>query len=73
MKTSDGDRTDLVPVHGGLSSPVDRVIPLRERKGLLAESIDMPSVTTVAHEGGYLARSQHDLERLYNLICFKNL
>ena len=26
---------DLVPVHGGLADPVDRVVPLKERKAFL--------------------------------------
>ena len=29
---------DLVPVHGGLAEPVDRVVPLKDRKGFLAEA-----------------------------------
>jgi sulfate adenylyltransferase len=34
----------LVPVHGGLSAPVDRSLPLTRRKALLAESASMPSI-----------------------------
>ena len=30
--------SDLVPVHGGLDAPVDRVVPLKERKRFLAEA-----------------------------------
>jgi hypothetical protein len=30
-----GSRSDLVPVHGGLAEPVDRVVPLAERSRLL--------------------------------------
>jgi len=35
---------DLVPVHGGLEAPVDRVIPLNQRKQLLAEAEGLPGV-----------------------------
>ncbi len=35
---------DLVPVHGGLSEPVDRTVPLSGRKALLAEAASLPSV-----------------------------
>jgi sulfate adenylyltransferase len=35
---------DLVPVHGGLDEPVDRVVPLKERKRFLAETEGLPSV-----------------------------
>ena len=37
-------RADLVPVHGGLAEPVDRVAPLSERAKLLAEAAKLPSV-----------------------------
>jgi sulfate adenylyltransferase len=33
---------DLVPVHGGLDAPVDRVVPLKERKRFLAEAERLP-------------------------------
>lgn len=33
---------DLVPVHGGLAAPVDRVVPLKERKRFLAEAERLP-------------------------------
>jgi sulfate adenylyltransferase len=33
---------DLVPVHGGLAEPVDRVVALKERAGLLAEAARLP-------------------------------
>ncbi len=32
----------LVPVHGGLAEPVDRVLPLTERKQLLADAQSLP-------------------------------
>jgi sulfate adenylyltransferase len=35
---------DLVPVHGGLSEPVDRIIPLKERRRFLAEAEKLPSL-----------------------------
>lgn len=38
------DEADLVPVHGGLASPVDRVVPLKERARLLAEAERLPSI-----------------------------
>jgi sulfate adenylyltransferase len=40
-KTKNGD---LVPVHGGLSEPVDRVVPLNRRSAFLAEAEQLPSV-----------------------------
>ena len=33
---------DLVPVHGGLSEPVDRTVPLKVRKRFLAEASGLP-------------------------------
>ena len=33
---------DLVPVHGGLAEPVDRVVSLKERKAFLAEAEALP-------------------------------
>jgi len=35
---------DLVPVHGGLAEPVDRVVPLRDRKKFLADAEGEPRV-----------------------------
>lgn len=35
---------DLVPVHGGLDAPVDRTIPLSERKAFLVEASALPSI-----------------------------
>ncbi|MFP8879589.1 MAG: sulfate adenylyltransferase [Myxococcota bacterium] len=35
---------DLVPVHGGLDVPVDRTVPLGQRKVFLAEASQLPSV-----------------------------
>ena len=35
---------DLVPVHGGLAEPVDRVVPLAERSKLAAEAGNLPSI-----------------------------
>jgi sulfate adenylyltransferase len=34
----------LVPVHGGLAEPVDRVVPLSERSKLVAEAAKLPSI-----------------------------
>lgn len=34
----------LVPVHGGLDVPVDRMLKLSRRKALLAEAADMPKI-----------------------------
>ena len=46
MKESDwkptGSGGDLVPVHGGLAEPVDRVVPLAERARLLREAEKLP-------------------------------
>jgi sulfate adenylyltransferase len=39
---------DLVPVHGGLAAPVDRVVALRDRKAFLAEAEAFPSVVVTA-------------------------
>ncbi len=35
---------DLVPVHGGLDRPVDRTVPLKYRRELLAEARSLPAV-----------------------------
>ena len=35
---------DLVPVHGGLAAPVDRVVPLKERARFLVEAERLPSI-----------------------------
>jgi sulfate adenylyltransferase len=37
-----GQGGDLVPVHGGLAEPVDRVVPLAERARLLREAAKLP-------------------------------
>ena len=37
-------RPDLVPVHGGLAEPVDRIVPLKERKLFLAEAQGLPQL-----------------------------
>jgi sulfate adenylyltransferase len=37
-------KADLVPVHGGLAEPVDRVVPLKERARLLAEAERLPAI-----------------------------
>ncbi len=34
----------LVPVHGGLAEPVDRILPLTERKQLLADAERLPAI-----------------------------
>ena len=34
----------LVPVHGGLSEPVQRILTLRERKQLLADAERLPRI-----------------------------
>ena len=48
---------DLVPVHGGLDAPVDRIIPLSERKAFLAEASGLPSLRV----------SRADLSTLYRI------
>jgi sulfate adenylyltransferase len=35
---------DLVPVHGGLDAPVDRVVPLSQRSALRREASSLPSI-----------------------------
>ncbi|MSQ01719.1 MAG: sulfate adenylyltransferase [Myxococcales bacterium] len=35
----------LVPVHGGLDAPVDRILPYSKRTALLAESASMPRIS----------------------------
>jgi len=37
-------RNDLVPVHGGLSEPVDRIVSLNKRSGFLAEATALSSI-----------------------------
>jgi sulfate adenylyltransferase len=39
---------DLVPVHGGLDEPVDRIVPLKQRSSFLAEAGSMPSIRVTA-------------------------
>jgi len=39
-----GANGDLVPVHGGLLEPVDRVVPLSERSRLTREAAGLPSL-----------------------------
>ncbi len=41
---SGAQRKDLVPVHGGLAEPVDRVVPLSQRKKLLSEAARLPQL-----------------------------
>ncbi|MCZ6463703.1 MAG: sulfate adenylyltransferase [Proteobacteria bacterium] len=38
------DGADLVPVHGGLDEPVDRIVPLKHRAALLAEAAGLPRI-----------------------------
>jgi sulfate adenylyltransferase len=47
----------LVPVHGGLAEPVDRVVPLSGRKALLAEAERLPALRV----------SRADLSTVYRL------
>ena len=42
--TDDANAADLVPVHGGLEAPVNRVVPLSRRKRFLAEAESLPSI-----------------------------
>ncbi len=37
-------QSDLVPVHGGLSEPVDRIVPLKQRKAFLEETAGLPTM-----------------------------
>ena len=39
---------DLVPVHGGLSQPVDRIVPLSQRARFLGEAANLPSIRVSA-------------------------
>jgi sulfate adenylyltransferase len=48
---------DLVPVHGGLSEPVDRVVPLKDRSKFLEEAAALPSIRV----------SRADLSTVYRL------
>jgi len=45
---TDGNQRDLVPVHGGLDAPVDRVVPLARRSAFLTEAEDLASVVVTA-------------------------
>jgi sulfate adenylyltransferase len=45
---SENSQQDLVPVHGGLSEPVDRVVPLNERAKFLADAAGLPTVLVTA-------------------------
>lgn len=48
---------DLIPVHGGLAEPVDRVVPLHHRRHLLAEAGPLPAIRV----------SRADLSTVYRL------
>ncbi len=48
---------DLVPVHGGLAEPVDRCVPLKQRRKFLAEAEALPAVVV----------SRADLSTLYRI------
>jgi sulfate adenylyltransferase len=37
-------QTDLVPVHGGLDEPIDRIVPLNQRSEFIAEASKLPSI-----------------------------
>ncbi len=37
-------QSDLVPVHGGLSEPVDRIVPLKQRRAFLEEAAGLPTM-----------------------------
>ena len=37
-------QTDLVPVHGGLDEPIDRIVPLSQRSNFIAEASKFPSI-----------------------------
>ena len=37
-------RKDLVPVHGGLDEPVDRVVPLSRRREFQKEAMSLPAI-----------------------------
>jgi sulfate adenylyltransferase len=41
---TDSKKGDLVPVHGGLAAPVDRVVSLKHRAAFLAEAAGLPIV-----------------------------
>ena len=45
---SEGNSSHLVPVHGGLSEPVDRTVPLNQRTVFQAEADALPSVVVTA-------------------------
>ena len=39
---------DLVPVHGGLSEPVDRIVPFKDQAAFLAEAEGLPAIRVTA-------------------------
>ena len=51
------DSRDLVPVHGGLDAPVDRVVPLNERAAFLSKAEGLPTIEV----------SNADLSTVYRL------
>ncbi len=57
MSVARGAGRDLVPVHGGLDEPVNRVVPLGERKRFLAEADALPAFRV----------SRADLSTVYRL------
>ena len=64
MTTQQGD---LVPVHGGLSEPVDRIVPVSNRRALTEEAAGLPALavtaadlSTVYRIGEVVPRREHD-------------
>ena len=52
------ERADLVPVHGGLAEPVDRVVPLKDMAPGIAMRVRTPDRAVAVHLGPewYLTR-----------------
>jgi sulfate adenylyltransferase len=47
---------DLVPVHGGLAEPVDRVVPLKHRPELLREARSLPALVVTRADASTVHR-----------------
>lgn len=45
---SPANQRDLVPVHGGLDEPVDRIVSFKHKAAFLAEAAALPSIRVTA-------------------------
>ena len=60
--------SDLVPVHGGLAEPVDRIVPLKARAAFLAEAKSLASIAVAAAEAAVALAIILDIYQQLNTI-----